>query len=556
MAEGAGRGGPGRERERREPEAPSGPGLADYAMMIGAGAALVGATYGVYKGIGALRGEAAKKEEDYRQQISNCHHTTRGGMPSSGPSSGWFSGWFNRVEIQEALRSFWRNVDETTKAERSAIEEKVGFQPESSVRFRHKYNKFDRWFENLLRSVLKIDNSERKEFVEAFNEIIEALLEKMGENNPLFRYLYRTIAPAGSSWEDLRICKPDEFDVNVILLPTDIQNDVKVEDIGSGHISIKLDKGFDVDERKISRKFVNDSKFSSNLDSIRAQLKNWVEDSYIRRDKVMEWMQGAVDSALFLLQSKEWTYIKSISRSYSGPAITINATMRNGKKFSIDLVPAFEFSQEHLPRKTKEKVQDKVKRGISRTWYAIPKGPTSGSPKIMWRTSLYQAERDFMSGHYHLKPSIRIMKRLRDQQEWKSLSSYYLKTKFMWMMDEEQLNCRMGLGQIVVLALKSLEEALTKAEINYYWDDELNLLNNGCNKEFFKNVSGYLKNIIKEFEKSANDEMANPMRFFGCDTDGNMLGPSTDRLLPEGLTTYGYRDTRPSSSNDADCVVM
>ena len=37
--------------------------------------------------------------------------------------------------------------------------------------------------------------------------------------------------------------------------------------------------------------------------------------------------------------------------------------MRNGKKFSIDLVPAFEFSQEHLPRKTKEKVQDKVKVG-------------------------------------------------------------------------------------------------------------------------------------------------------------------------------------------------
>ncbi|XP_034245459.1 uncharacterized protein LOC117647679 isoform X2 [Thrips palmi] len=541
-----GRGGQGREddeeRRRQQGGGAPGSGASDYLAAGAAAATAVGVLYGAYKIYGALRGEPAQEHHQHQPSRTEMTAYRQAQMGPEVSSYNWFTGWFN----PNTLSSFWQKVKEQQVEERLATE-KVVFG-ESVLRpeaLKHGYNTFDPWFRNLLSHVLRIDNGERQEFVKAFDEIIDVLLKEMGEADPLFKYLYRQIAPAGSSWEDLKICSPDEFDLNLILFPLDIQENVTVEDVGSGHVAIRLDYGFDVPENKVLKKFgCHSEKFPSHYESIKAQLRNWVEESYVSRSNVMNWLKRVVDLALLRLQRHQWNFIRHMSRSTSGPAVTINATMKNGKTFSIDLVPALELSQKHLPNRTSAKLKAK---SISRTWYAIPKGPSEKSHQKMWRTSLYEAERDFMNGQYHVKPCIRIMKRLRDVQEWKVLSSYYLKTKFMWMMEEQELR-KMGLGRIIMLALQSLEDAMEKNQINYYWDDKLNLLENRGNKDFFNNARNRLRGIIKEFERSVHDDTVNPMRLFGCDKDGNLLTFQKKPSLAE---------RSPSSSNaEANCAVM
>lgn len=56
---------------------------------------------------------------------------------------------------------------------------------------------------------------------------------------------------------------------------------------------------------------------------------------------------------------------------------------------------------------------------------------------------------------------------------------------------------------------------MQNCQIKYYWDDELNLLDNGCNRLFYQNVGRYLSTIIREFERSVGDDNIDPMRYFG-----------------------------------------
>lgn len=55
-----------------------------------------------------------------------------------------------------------------------------------------------------------------------------SLLPEMKRVDPLFEFIFTQYVPAGSSWEDLRICSPDEFDVNLVLFPLNIQTGVTV----------------------------------------------------------------------------------------------------------------------------------------------------------------------------------------------------------------------------------------------------------------------------------------------------------------------------------------
>lgn len=68
--------------------------------------------------------------------------------------------------------------------------------------------------------------------------------------------------------------------------------------------------------------------------------------------------------------------------------MTLNAVMKNGKHFSIDLVPTFEFNQKHLPQKTRAKVSNVSYRGAHKG-FSVVRGEVSRRPgrkegRIRW----------------------------------------------------------------------------------------------------------------------------------------------------------------------------
>ncbi|XP_026276634.2 cyclic GMP-AMP synthase-like receptor isoform X1 [Frankliniella occidentalis] len=503
-------GGGGRGRGRGQPNQ----GINwDTVATVAAGAAALGGT--IY-----LANRYFNSGENEPQTTSAS--TAQAERPSSSSNFGF-------LDPRRLL--FWENVEQLQNEEVACIKQTLAAggqmesgaqlaQPESLVRkFRHPYNKFDEWFENLLKDSLKIDRHDKIIYEATFKELLDTLIPAMKRADPLFNFLYREHRPAGSTWENLRICNQDEFDVNVLLFPPDVQADVKVVDLNSGHIGVVLPRGFTaVKTASVVKKckVENDLTAERQVSHITKKLKQWLDvDGFIMRSEVLKWMTSVVDTALNEIENKQWENLRRVARSWSGPAITINVTMNNGKTLSVDLVPALEFSLKLLPEKIRATVnKHPSKGGVERKWYAIPKGSKNSSDEE-WRTSLYEIERDLMSGKTHVKPSIRIMKKLRDTMEWKGLSSYYIKTMFMWMMQSCDLEGK-GLGQMIMKALEILEEHMREGRIKYYWDDSLNLLDNVDNPIFFRNVSNCIKHILKKFQRSLEDDSVDPMVYFGC----------------------------------------
>ena len=52
---------------------------------------------------------------------------------------------------------------------------------------------------------------------ELLQEVLSNVINSMREVDPLFKVFFQMCSPAGSSWEALKICCPNEFDINIIL---------------------------------------------------------------------------------------------------------------------------------------------------------------------------------------------------------------------------------------------------------------------------------------------------------------------------------------------------
>ena len=65
----------------------------------------------------------------------------------------------------------------------------------------------------------KLDEEEKHKSNKIIEFIREVLLRRMCENNDLFNAMYRELYYTGSSYDGLKICEPDEYDLNLILRP-------------------------------------------------------------------------------------------------------------------------------------------------------------------------------------------------------------------------------------------------------------------------------------------------------------------------------------------------
>ncbi|XP_055947872.1 cyclic GMP-AMP synthase-like receptor isoform X2 [Argiope bruennichi] len=352
---------------------------------------------------------------------------------------------------------------------------------------------------------IKLDEILIKENNEILHSFLSSFIEAMKRSDEIFKLIYQRVHYTGSFYHDLRVSQPDEFDINLILNFGFKESDFEVT--------------YSPQVPAYARYYLKNPEAAIKKHPRLLQLL--FENNYLILEKVRKWIQSVVDKAMqhYTLSVKN---VRMMERSSSGPARTIKLIKRNGSCIDIDLVPVFACT---LPSK-QPGIDGRVERlvGSSLETFLVPKpySPPGQAPvnkteiTRLWRTHFPDAEKKLIRDIGCVKPVIKLLKLLRDQNPWKILASYYLKTVVMWMMlehlekegwKEEKLKEHWKedkLDERFIEALKKLTNYVEQRNIPYFFSKKNNLLSK-IRPEEALNISGRLKFIIRNVEANPNN---------------------------------------------------
>ncbi|KAL0840678.1 hypothetical protein ABMA28_015874 [Loxostege sticticalis] len=321
-----------------------------------------------------------------------------------------------------------------------------------------------------------------------FDRVFHHLHRTMKQIDPYYERYSSTVSFAGSHYDRLRIKKPDEFDMDIVIgLPLNIsddpfnpsESDIRFEPQDAGFVELKMG----VQYQKLPMR-------DGNSWQINKTAYKWRDDDdYLTRSKFIDWFKSVVVRALNkfetnargepVFQVDGLTY--SINRTESGPAITLIIENRSTNfRMDVDLVPALRFPEARWPISTQYR---QIPAGCNRDyWLIVPKPNKEASSEVgrrrSWRLALHYQERDLMHNTYNLRQTIRLLKKLRDAQKMDKIASYYIKTLFLWEVvnrNDPQF-WRLSPAALFKIMVDKFHTALVRGRIDYFWNEDNNLL--------------------------------------------------------------------------------
>ncbi|GBP47541.1 Cyclic GMP-AMP synthase [Eumeta japonica] len=343
------------------------------------------------------------------------------------------------------------------------------------------------------RSVALKDNDFQRYYT-VFGLVFRQLQEKMKAVDPYYARYSSRKEFTGSHSDRLRIGRPDEFDVDIVIrLPT---SDLFIEKYSPGFVRLRTGSEF--------------SGMCSNDDhNIKQVVSQWVDDSgYLLRTEFTNWFKSVVARAInqfpqnIIRSSRKRHFHLSIRDS--GPACTLIVKGERNFLMSVDLVPALEFTEDKWPH------DDRCYRQIPAhcrvgSWLVVPKG-TSGSspqdPQRIWRVSLHAQEKRLIHGTRHLRQAIRLTKKVRDTLELNEIASYYIKTLFLWELEDRKCEFwKKRVGFIFNIMVRKLYEAVRVREIPFFWNPRHNLIGH-VDSQLLHDYELRLKNLVDTLEEA------------------------------------------------------
>ncbi|XP_039305022.1 cyclic GMP-AMP synthase [Solenopsis invicta] len=357
-----------------------------------------------------------------------------------------------------------------------------------------KYLVDDTIFNKISKRFISMDPDDMKYNNRLLEQLFDKLIDAMKEQSPLFANTFQRIVWAGSYYKGTRYGQPEEYDLNfVINLPIKEQ---RFSTDQPGFIKIHTDWK----DRY--------SYYTSKYPKVYQEINRFIdEQSYLNQEKFRTWMEGIFSKVANA--NGENNIIKfdghaPIKMKKSGPAFTLKCQSPNGKTIDIDVVPVLVFPNRTPPPRCSK--LDILESHPNRYWSAVPKpldnrGGFGDIPYRYWRLCFYECEKKLLEDHYyqHMKPVIRQLKKLRDTQKWESVASYYLETLCYNEKELFHTSQKNSLTFLFFTMLKKLRVAFINHCIRYYWDDDLNLLENIKNAEVIK-MKGRIDRILKCIE--------------------------------------------------------
>ncbi|EDV37249.2 uncharacterized protein Dana_GF11519, partial [Drosophila ananassae] len=277
---------------------------------------------------------------------------------------------------------------------------------------------------------------------------------------------------AGSTGDNLKIAKPNEFDL-VFKLETPFYKDIVVSKCPRipGNVLLNL--------TRVLEKLKEDPR--EDYRAIYEFLMNLVDkNNYLVVDKLRSFLQSRFSRALNRIGYRIEVDGQESQLRYKtcGPAHTIFVD----EQYSVDFVPSIRlgFEQNVLSRD----LQGYHACANLSYWDAIPKPFKSPlqhpPPQLSFRSSFYAAEKAILAGkHKNCTDAIKFMKNYRDlRTNLSHLKSYYIKTLFLWKIrsSPDSYWHEHPLKDILKEMFEELTECLRKRQLPFFWDAELNML--------------------------------------------------------------------------------
>ncbi|XP_050342627.1 cyclic GMP-AMP synthase-like receptor [Nymphalis io] len=352
-----------------------------------------------------------------------------------------------------------------------------------------------------------------------FNEVFRQIHNNMKEVDRYYNRYSSNVQFAGSHYDRLRIKKPDEFDVDIVIdLPVNLrrdhnpkESDIVIEPNFPGFVQLRAGLQY----QKI---LVRDG-----IDClINRTAYEWLDEkNYILRSKFTNWFKSVGNRALNRFPrsgSLPAVFVDGVTytirTSESGPAWTIIIEAPRFK-LDVDLVPALRFPEDRCSEANIIRtIPLKCRREY---WMVVPKpnkgGNTTHDEKRSWRIALQDQEKQFLNNTYQLRQTLRLLKKFRDAQKMNGIASYYIKTLFLWECAELQENNESHMWQTKDMAtlfkhmLRKFHIALERKEIPYFWNRRHNLIGN-VNQNLINDYKNKVAKYLSLLDDSYNYKQA------------------------------------------------
>ncbi|XP_076276659.1 cGAS-like receptor 1 isoform X2 [Lasioglossum baleicum] len=347
---------------------------------------------------------------------------------------------------------------------------------------------------------IKLQMDEVAETRILLDQVVNDLIDRMKRQDPLFERLYNKIVFCGSFYKGTKISKPNEFDLNIILnlsKCTVHPNNIHLSFTQPAFVKIEISKSYNTPATKYNMSAIEKKKLNS-----------LIVDGYLHPHRFRSWVEGVLECSIRSKLPLEYdSKIRLITIRKGGPAFTLELEhlRRQGEQIHIDIVPALNFDTEIIvdsPVNFKE-----IQKYNNKEWFAVsvPKNTINGSnDNLHWRQSFFYQEKEILQKNGRIKYIIRLMKKLRDNQKWANVASYFIETLSFNKLEsiKEQLD-RMPLTWLFYLMLKEMLHDFEKHMIPYFWDERYNLLLKIGEREMF-NIECRLRRIIYDIKRKAS----------------------------------------------------
>ncbi|XP_039748771.1 cyclic GMP-AMP synthase-like isoform X2 [Pararge aegeria] len=367
-----------------------------------------------------------------------------------------------------------------------------------------------------------------------FTEVFGRLHRYMKQVDKYYERYSSNVQFAGSHYDRLRIQKPDEFDMDIVIdVPVNMhrdlanpeESDIVIEPKYPGFVQLRAGTQY-------QRILIRDGHDCL----INRTAYEWLDDrNYILRSKFTDWFKSVANRGLNQFQTKNGLPVcvvdgvqYTIRTSSGGPAWTI--IIEAGLfRLDVDLVPALKFPENRwLEGRSYRRIPMECRRDF---WMVVPKPNKSGQNTFdeqrSWRIALQDQEKQLLNNTYSLRQTIRLMKKLRDAQGMNKIASYYIKTLFFWEIEDKKTTDPTFWKQNDIATLfkhmvNKFYIAMDRGNIPYFWNKNHNMienLNSNIKNEYKRKISA----LIAILENSYNYKLV-----------------AKYLLTPEEYNTYQY----------------
>uniref|UniRef100_A0A1A9V057 Mab-21 domain-containing protein n=1 Tax=Glossina austeni TaxID=7395 RepID=A0A1A9V057_GLOAU len=315
---------------------------------------------------------------------------------------------------------------------------------------------------------ISIDDEDRKPYTEVYDSIRNYFLDRMCETDPVFKRLCKGYNLFGSYMHNVRLVKPSEFDVLLILkMPYGEKMRIRQDNDRPGFIHLEFND------------LLNELYNDRSLDDVRTQLAKLTGNSapkLLDRKKLGDWIESIIKKVP--PPSSTW-YGRRLDITYSKRSVahTLYAKDRNDKNFaiSIDFVVTVEIEDTEWV-KTHGYSSYNIK-----PWYAVPKyfkSENRSSSAFSFLIVNPRAEHDLLFNKQHLKVVFRLLKSLRDHLELDRLKSVFFTSMFLWKVQGMNQNryWERPVGELFPEILNELTTYFRNRELKYFWSPSHNLM--------------------------------------------------------------------------------